>query len=94
MPQADEGGRQIEHGIGINYGSVFAGNIGSDKRLEYTVLGDAVNVASRLCSHASAGEILVSEQLYQSLKEPPGAEKLDIKVKGKKDEVRAYRVKW
>jgi adenylate cyclase len=61
----------ISVGIGINYGETFAGNIGSHLRLEYTVIGDAVNVASRLCSNAHGGEILISEPFYQVLKEKP-----------------------
>jgi adenylate cyclase len=61
----------ISVGIGINYGDTFAGNIGSHLRLEYTVIGDAVNVASRLCSNAKGGEILISDPLYQVLKEKP-----------------------
>jgi adenylate cyclase len=51
---AAEGRQTVEIGIGIDYYDVFAGNIGSDRRLEYTVIGDAVNTASRLCSKAGS----------------------------------------
>ncbi|MBW1786122.1 MAG: HAMP domain-containing protein [Deltaproteobacteria bacterium] len=56
---------KISVGVGINSGETVAGNLGSDKRMEYTVIGDNVNVASRLTSLAKAGEILISERTYE-----------------------------
>jgi len=91
---ASEGRQQVNIGIGINFGEVFAGNIGSQQRLEYTVIGDAVNVASRLCSKARGGDIMVSEPLAAALKTPPPLEALEpIELKGKARAVPVYRVK-
>jgi class 3 adenylate cyclase len=60
---------QIEAGlgIGINEGDVVAGNVGSSAYMNYTIIGDTVNIAARLCQRARAGEMLFSSALKQSL---------------------------
>jgi adenylate cyclase len=89
-----EGRPTIGVGVGINFGEAFAGNIGSHLRLEYTVIGDAVNVASRLCSKAEKGQILISDSLYQVLKAKPEVEPLEpLSVKNRAQPVPVWKVK-
>jgi class 3 adenylate cyclase len=81
-------------GIGINTGTVIAGTLGGPGRLDYTVLGDAVNIAQRLQSEAAGGEILAAavsvRQAGVDGAEPVGRRRL----KGRKELVDVYRVHW
>jgi len=90
---AAEGRPQLEIGIGLSYGESFAGYIGSERRLEYTVIGDVVNIASRLCAEACGGEILLTEAIRRVLTEaPPMRERGTMELKGKKDALPVYSV--
>jgi len=87
------GERTVTVGIGINTGEVVSGNMGSSRKMDYTVIGDAVNLAARLESVAEGGSILISENTYQEVKPWVQAERLSpLMVKGKKEKVFVYSV--
>ena len=88
-----EGRPEVQVGIGLNYGEAFAGYVGSESRLEFTVIGDTVNTASRLSSAAGPREILISDDLRRALADPPElAECPPLDLRGKSQLVRVYRV--
>ncbi len=83
----------INIGIGINTDRLVAGYIGSTRTMSYSVIGDAVNVAARLCSAAGPGQILLSENTYRQTHEHFDAIELDpIKVKGKSMPLKVFGV--
>ncbi len=82
-------------GVGVNTGPVTAGNIGSSKRMDYTVIGDSVNLSSRLCANAKEGQILISESTFQLLDGSFPARRLNpIRVKGKESQIEVYEIMW
>jgi class 3 adenylate cyclase len=86
---------ELRVGIGINTGSAIAGNIGSPRRLDYTVVGDAVNTAQRLMTNAAGGQILISESTAKKLGKSFDLERLpELKVKGRSEAVPVFRVGW
>ena len=87
-------GFNMNIGIGINTGDVFLGNIGSPERMEFTVIGDTVNVAARFSDMAEPGEILLPKEAQILLGDSVEVEQLpDIEIKGKSGEMEVYRIK-
>lgn len=90
----DPASRELDVGIGLNTGVVVAGTLGSERRSEYTCIGDAVNIASRFCSTARGGEILAGARTCD-LAGRAGFEPLPpVTLKGKAQPVPVYRVDW
>lgn len=79
-------------GIGVHCGEVLHGFIGAADRMEFTVIGDAVNRAARYCDGAQAGAVLISPEMHQRVYRIVQAEKMTIKTKHEGD-LAAYRVK-
>lgn len=88
-----EADNAIAIGIGINSGVVVSGNMGSEDRIDHTVLGNNVNLAARLCSKAEKDQTIISENVYKNLVDTDKIEPLEaIQVKGISDPVRIYQV--
>ena len=87
--------KEIDIGIGVNTGEAVSGNIGSETQMDYTVIGDTVNLGARLCSAAKPYEIIISEYTAQETSDKFNLEKLDpIMVKGKEKPINIFKVNY
>jgi class 3 adenylate cyclase len=84
---------EVQIGIGISTGDVIAGNIGSEKRLEYTVIGAEVNLAERIEAHTRGGHVVVSGETYRAVAPYVEAERLaPVRLRGFDEPVELYRI--
>ena len=85
------GFKPFKIGIGINKGKAVSGNIGSDQQMNYTVIGDTINLGARLCSHAKSGQILISNSVKGVIGDNYDFKKIPtIKVKGKSKPIEVW----
>jgi adenylate cyclase len=79
-------------GIGLTTGNVVTGYLGSSRSMEYTAIGDEVNMASRFCGEAKAGQVLISEETMRRINTRIESQRISITVKGKRGELIVYEV--
>ena len=88
-----EGKEPISVGVGVSAGEAVAGTVGTEDRMEYTVIGDSVNLAARLESIAKPGQVLISQRTYQKVEGLVDVRPLGtVKVRGKEEQVEVYEV--
>ncbi|MFH1489233.1 MAG: adenylate/guanylate cyclase domain-containing protein, partial [Pseudomonadota bacterium] len=93
MMETTEPEKRFDIRLGINTGPVVAGNLGSPKRMDYSVIGDTVNTASRLESIAQKNQILIGEETFRKVKGKFNINEIgERSVKGKKKAIRVYEV--
>jgi len=84
---------KIKFGIGINTGNAVAGNMGTEDRLEYSVIGDTVNTAARLAGSTPGGKVWIGADTFAQVKDYVQVKPLEpLSIKGKREPVQAYEV--
>ncbi|MGN0435620.1 MAG: CHASE2 domain-containing protein [Wujia sp.] len=88
-----EYGRTVGFGVGVNCGPAVVGNVGCEFRMDFTAIGDTVNTAARLEANAKKGQVLISDAVYDRLKDRIEVEEIgEIPLKGKSKGVFVYSV--
>ncbi len=86
-------GRSVGFGVGVNCGPAVVGNVGCDFRMDYTAIGDTVNTAARLEANAKKGQVLISDVLFERIKDRVSVNEIgQIPLKGKSNGVMVYEV--
>lgn len=89
-----ENGSWLDVGVGLAFGTAFIGNVGQGPVKDFTAVGDVVNIASRLQGEAAAGTIVMSDVVYDAVRERyPDAAAIRLELKGKSEPVQAYVVR-
>ena len=86
-------GKVVRFGVGIHTGSAIVGNIGADFRMDYTAIGDTVNTAARIEANSKPGQILISQEVYDNVRDFVDVTDIgQIQVKGKAQPLQVYQV--
>jgi adenylate cyclase len=89
LPNVD----QLKMGVGIHVGEAVLGLVGTEKRMEYTAIGDSVNTAKRLQENAKPGQILITDTLFELIQDQVTVNQVEpLKVKGKREILQVYEV--
>ena len=85
--------KRVSFGVGVNKGEAVVGNIGTSMRMDYTAIGNTVNTAARLEANAKAGQVLISEAVYNEVKDRIKAESIgNIPLKGKSEQIEVFSI--